>query len=103
VVTVPSLHAYGIAAANGAGITTTAVLLLVGLRKRLVAVSLPAVGAASARLAAAAAGAGLLGWLAARGMGDWPAPAVAVAGGVVVLAAFALLVRLFRVEVHYGR
>jgi putative peptidoglycan lipid II flippase len=96
-VTVPSFHAYAIAAANGAGITTTAVLLLVGLRKRLVAVCLPAVGAATARIAVAAAGAGLVGWLVARWL---PGPALveAVTGGVVVLAAFVGLARLAGVD-----
>ncbi len=98
VATVPYLHAYAIAAANGVGITTAAVLLLLGLRNRVVAVSLPVVLAATARLAAAAAGAGLIGWLAGRAMAGWPAPLVVVAGGVVVLAAFAGLARLAGVD-----
>jgi putative peptidoglycan lipid II flippase len=88
------LHAYAIAAANGIGITTTAVLLLIGLRDRIVAVSLATVGAAVARLGAAAAVAGLLGWLAGRAMTGWPAPLTALAGGVVVLVAFAGLAHL---------
>jgi putative peptidoglycan lipid II flippase len=92
------LHAYAIAAANGAGITTTAVLLLAGLRGRIVTVSLSAVGAAAARLAAAAIGAGAVGWLAGRAMAGWPSAVVAVAGGVVVLAAFAALARLAGVD-----
>jgi putative peptidoglycan lipid II flippase len=92
------LHAYAIAAANGLGITTAAVLLLIGLRGRVVAVSVSAVGAAAARLAAAAAGAGVLGWLAAQAMADWPPAGVAVAGGVVVLTAFAGLARLAGVD-----
>jgi putative peptidoglycan lipid II flippase len=99
VVAVPSLHVYAIAAANGAGITTTAVLLLVGLRKRIVAVSLPVVGSATARIAFAAAGAGLVGWLAGRWLpAGWPAFVEAAAGGVVVLAVFVVLARLAGVD-----
>jgi putative peptidoglycan lipid II flippase len=112
---VPFLHAYAIAAANGAGIITAAVLLLVGLRGRVVAVSLRAVGGAAARLAAAAAGAGVLGWLAGQALAGRPPIVVAVAGGFVVLAAFAGLARLFGVDevttvaelvkrrIHHGR
>jgi putative peptidoglycan lipid II flippase len=92
------LHAYAIAAANGVGITTTAVLLLIGLRGRIVAVSVSAVGAAAARLAAAAAAAGVLGWLAGQAMTGWPPAVIAVAGGVVVLTAFAGLARLAGVD-----
>jgi len=95
---VPFLHAYAIAAANGAGITTTAVLLLIGLRGRFVAVSLKAVGGSALRLAAAAAGAGVLGWLAGQAMTGWPSALIAVAGGLVVLAAFAALARLAGVD-----
>jgi putative peptidoglycan lipid II flippase len=99
VVAVPSLHAYAIAAANGAGITTTAVLLLAGLRTRIVAVSLPAVGAAATRLAFAATGAGGIGWLVGRWLpAGWPTFAEAAAGGVVVLAVFTVLARLAGVD-----
>jgi putative peptidoglycan lipid II flippase len=109
------LHAYAIAAANGIGITTTAVLLLIGLRDRLVAVSLPTVAGAVARLGAAAAVAGLIGWLAGRAMTGWPAPLTCVTGGVVVLATFAGLAHLAGVDevgtlasmlkrrIHHGR
>ena len=93
-VLVPGLHAYGIAAANGIGIGITAVLLLTGLRTRLVAVSLPMLAGAAGRLGAAAAGAGLLGWLAGRAMGGWPPAVTALAGGLLVLAAFAGLAHL---------
>jgi putative peptidoglycan lipid II flippase len=92
------LHVYAIAAANGVGITTTAVLLLAGLRGRIAAVSLSTIGAAAARLGAAATAAGLLGWLAGRVMTGWPAPLTAVAGGVVVLAAFSGLAHLAGVD-----
>jgi putative peptidoglycan lipid II flippase len=113
-----ALQAYAIAAANGIGITTTAVLLLVrlhGRRDRIVAVSLAGVGAAVARLGAAAAVAGLLGWLAGRAMTGWPAPLTGLAGGVVVLVAFAGLAHLAGVDevgtlasmlkrrIHHGR
>jgi putative peptidoglycan lipid II flippase len=91
---VSTFGAYAIAAANGIGITTTAVLLLVGLRNRIVAVSLAAVGGAATRLGAAAAGAGVAGWLAERALTGWPPLLVAVAGGVVVLTVFAVLARL---------
>jgi putative peptidoglycan lipid II flippase len=89
------LHAYAIAAANGVGITTTAALLLAGLRSRSTAVGLGAIGAASGRLAVAAAGAGALGWSTGAAMAAWPAPVTALAGGAVVLVAFAGLTHLF--------
>jgi putative peptidoglycan lipid II flippase len=86
--------AYAIVAANGIGITVTAVLLLSGLRVRIVAISVPAVCGAAVRLAAAAAAAGLLGWLAGRAMTGWPPALIGTIGGLVVLAAFAALSRL---------
>jgi putative peptidoglycan lipid II flippase len=91
---VPFLGVYAIAAANGAGITTTAVLLLIGMRNRIVAVPLPVVWSTTARLGVAAAGAGALGWLAARATADLPSIVVGAVGGLVVLAAFAVLARL---------
>jgi putative peptidoglycan lipid II flippase len=94
---VPLLHAYAIAAANGAGILTTAVLLLAGLRKRLVAVSLPAFGGAAARLGSAALAAGLVGWTAERALPGLPAAAVVPAGGLVVAAVFVLLAHVLGV------
>jgi putative peptidoglycan lipid II flippase len=90
----PVLGAYAIAAANGLGITTTAVLLLAGLHRRVLAISIRAVAGAAARLtvvAAVACGAGLF---AARLMtGVAPLPQ-AVAGGLIVLATFTVLARL---------
>jgi putative peptidoglycan lipid II flippase len=94
----PFFGAYAIAGANGAGITTTAVLLLAGLRNRIVSVSLRAVGGAALRLAAAAPGAGVLGALAGRAMAGWSPLVVSVAGGLIVLAAFAVLARLAGVD-----
>ena len=111
---VPFFHAYAIAAANGAGIVTAAVLLLIGLRGRVVAVSLTAVANAAARLGAAAAGAGAVAWFAMKAV-HLPVPVVAVLGGVIVLAVFAGLARLFGVDevtevaalvkrrIHHGR
>ena len=92
------LGAYAIAGANGAGITTTAVLLLLGLRRHIVAVSITSVGVAAARLAAAAAGAGVAGWWAGRAMSSWPALPTAVLGGLLVLGVFVLLARLAGIE-----
>jgi putative peptidoglycan lipid II flippase len=94
----PLLHVYAVAAANGAGITTTAVLLLIGLRHRIVTVSLATVAVATGRLAAAATGAGAVGWLAGRAMAGWPPAVVAGAGGIAVLVAFAGLARLAGVD-----
>jgi putative peptidoglycan lipid II flippase len=90
--------AYAIAAANGIGITTAALLLLTGLRDQIVPISLPAIGSGVLRLGVAAAGAGAAGWFAERLMGGWPAPVVVVAGGVLVLIAFAGLARLAGVD-----
>jgi putative peptidoglycan lipid II flippase len=112
---VPFFHVYAIAAANGAGITVAAVLLLAGLRGRVVAVSLRAVGSAVLRLAAAGAGAGAAGWLAGRAMTGLPGVVCGVLGGVVVLAVFAVLARLAGIaevaemttqlkrRIHHGR
>jgi putative peptidoglycan lipid II flippase len=92
--TVPFLGVTGIAAANGIGITTTAVLLLVGLRTRSLAVSLPAIGTATARLIACAATASALGWLAGAALGGLPSIVVGAAGGPVVLGAFVAMAHL---------
>jgi putative peptidoglycan lipid II flippase len=95
---VPFLGVAAVAAANGTGITTTALLLLVGLRRRSVAVSLPAVASATVRLGAAAAGAAAVGWLALAAAPGLPSIVVGVAGGAVVLAAFVALAHLFRCD-----
>ncbi|MEV4639664.1 lipid II flippase MurJ [Actinoplanes sp. NPDC049548] len=104
---VPWLGAYAIAAANGVGITTTAVLLLAGLRARVIAISVPAVGTATAKLAGAAAVAGAAGWFAGRLLTGWPALPTAVVGGLVVLGAFAALARrsfdeVWKRRIHHG-
>jgi putative peptidoglycan lipid II flippase len=94
VVATPVAGVTAIAAANGIGITTTAVLLLAGLRRRTVSVSLPAVGSATARLAASAGGATLAGWLAGTAMAGLPSVVVCAVGGLVVVAAFLVLARV---------
>ncbi|MGK5501212.1 lipid II flippase MurJ [Streptomyces sp. URMC 125] len=83
----PRWGVHGIAAANAAGITTTALLLLGGLRTRILPIRAGAVTAGLGRLAAAAAVAGAAGWAAAPLLPS-PLP-TALAGGVVVPAAFA--------------
>jgi putative peptidoglycan lipid II flippase len=94
VAAVPFFDVYAIAAANGAGITVTAVLLLIGLRGRIIAISLTVVFTDAARLAACAAFAGAAGWFAGQAMAGRPPIVIAVAGGVLVLAAFIGLARL---------
>ncbi|WP_328861597.1 murein biosynthesis integral membrane protein MurJ [Streptomyces sp. NBC_00306] len=56
---------YGIAAANAAGITTTAVLLLCGLGSRVIAIEVRSIGISLGRLAVAAAVAAVVGGLTA--------------------------------------
>ncbi|MEU9604761.1 lipid II flippase MurJ [Streptomyces sp. NPDC048057] len=73
---------YGIAGANAAGITTTALLLLRGLGSRVVSIEVRAISRALGRLAVAAAAAALAGRLAAG----------AVDGALSSLAVGALLV-----------
>ncbi|MFD3543769.1 murein biosynthesis integral membrane protein MurJ, partial [Streptomyces sp. NPDC058662] len=55
---------YGIAAANAAGISTTAVLLLTGLGSRIIAIHVRRVAVSVGRLAAAATAACATGWIA---------------------------------------
>jgi putative peptidoglycan lipid II flippase len=81
----------GIAAANGIGITTAAVLLLAGLRRRSLAVPLAPALARAVLAAAVAAGAG---WLAGNLLHQLGPAAVSVAGGLAVLGAFAVTARL---------
>jgi putative peptidoglycan lipid II flippase len=92
----PRFGGPAIAAANAAGITVTAVLLLLGLRKTAVRVPLPEVASDAARLVAAAAGAGGAGWLADRALAGLPSIVDVSVGGLVVLATFAALARLTR-------
>ncbi|MFI2208767.1 murein biosynthesis integral membrane protein MurJ [Streptomyces sp. NPDC020141] len=86
---------YGIAAANAVGICATALLLLIGLGPRVVAIEVRAVSLALARLAAAAGAAALAGLLAAPLIADPLAslalgcllvPAVFTAAGLAVRA-----------------
>ena len=92
--TVSTFGVTTIAVANGAGITTAAVLLLAGLRGQVVAVSLPATVAMMARAGLAAATAGTAGWLAGRSTAGLGSIVVSVVGGLVVLAVFATSARL---------
>ncbi|MCX5305583.1 virulence factor MviN [Streptomyces sp. NBC_00160] len=55
---------YGIAAANAAGISTTAALLLTGLGSRIIAVQVRRVAVSIGKLAVAAVAAGAAGWIA---------------------------------------
>ncbi|MBN3929728.1 virulence factor MviN [Streptomyces verrucosisporus] len=82
----PHWGVHGIAAANAAGITTTALLLLCGLRTRVLPVRVRTVAAGLVRLTLAAAAATAAG-LAAAPLLPSPLP-TAVAGALVVPAAF---------------
>ncbi|MFH0241520.1 lipid II flippase MurJ [Streptomyces sp. HK10] len=82
----PRWGVHGIAAANAAGITTTALLLLCGLRTRVLPVRVRAVAAGLGRLALAAAAATAAG-LAAAPLLPSPLP-TALAGTLAVPAAF---------------
>ncbi|MFH8614105.1 lipid II flippase MurJ [Streptomyces sp. NPDC017979] len=77
---------YGIAAANAAGITTTALLLLRGLGSRVVSIEVRAISRALGRLAVAAAAAALAGLLAA-GAVDGALPSLLL-GALLVPAVF---------------
>jgi putative peptidoglycan lipid II flippase len=85
---VPHFGGPAIAAANGAGITVTAVLLLIGMRRKVIDVSLPALGAAAARLGLAAAAAGAAGFALGRVTAGLPDVVTVGAGGLVTLAVF---------------
>ena len=90
----PAFGVVAIAAANALGISVTAVLLLAGLRRCAVAVSLSAVGSATARLAVAGAGAAAAGWLAGGLLSGAPSIVDGTVGGLVVLGTFAVLAHL---------
>jgi putative peptidoglycan lipid II flippase len=91
----------GIAAANAAGITLTAALLLAGLKRRTVAVSLSTVAGALVRLAASATGAALLGWLTGTALAGRPSIVVSALGGLVVLGSFLGLAHLTGARVSW--
>ncbi|WP_051717589.1 lipid II flippase MurJ [Streptomyces megasporus] len=82
----PYWGVHGIAAANAAGITTTALLLLRGLRTRILPIRVRRVTAGLGRLVPAATAAGAAGWAAAP-LIDGPL-LTALAGGLVVPAVF---------------
>jgi putative peptidoglycan lipid II flippase len=86
--------ATGIAAANGIGITTAAVLMLAGLRRRDVPVAAGELLSTVARAALAGGVAAVTGWLAGRLLESLGSTVVSVVGGVVVLGTFAVAARL---------
>ncbi|WTB24252.1 virulence factor MviN [Streptomyces virginiae] len=75
---------YGIAAANAAGISTTAVLLLTGLGSRIIAIQVRRVAVSIGRLAVAAVAAGATGWIAGPMIPD---PMVSAALGCLLVPA----------------
>jgi putative peptidoglycan lipid II flippase len=91
VVLIPVWQGNAIAAGNAAGITLTAALMVGGLRRRVAAISLPAVGTALGRLAAVATVTCLAGLVLNRLMTGLPAPVVAATGLVAVTGLFLLL------------
>ena len=80
--------ASGIAAANAAGITVTAALLLVRVRHRIPDFRARTSLIDTGRLAVPAAAGLAVGWCASRLLGGLPAPAVATVGAVVVAVTF---------------
>jgi putative peptidoglycan lipid II flippase len=97
-VAVPHFGGPAIAAANGAGITVTAGLLLIGVRRRVIEVSLPALGGAAARLGLAAAGAAAAGVAIRRITAGLPDVIVVGTGGLVLLVAFVGLAHVLGVR-----
>ncbi|MEW2414222.1 lipid II flippase MurJ [Streptomyces sp. NPDC046866] len=86
---------YGIAGANAAGITTTAVLLLTGIRSRIMAIQVRRVALSIARLAVASVAACGTGWIAgpmipdpllSAGLGCLLVPAMFGASGMAIRA-----------------
>jgi putative peptidoglycan lipid II flippase len=90
-VVVPVWGAPGIAGANAAGISVTAVILLAGLRSRMSIAAPAGTGVLIGRLAVPAVGAAAVGWVVGRLLGGLPPLAVAVLGGLVVTLAFAAM------------
>lgn len=87
----PYWDAGGIAAANGLGITLSAALMLVGIRKRVVNLQVTSVVLVIARLIVPAAVACVTGLGFATVLGGLPALAEVVIGGLTVLFAFVVL------------
>ncbi|WP_329101111.1 murein biosynthesis integral membrane protein MurJ [Streptomyces sp. NBC_01439] len=75
---------YGIAAANAAGITTTAVMLLTGLGSRIIAIQVRRVAASIGKLGVAAVAAAALGWIAGPKIPD---PMLSAALGCLLVPA----------------
>ncbi|WP_443333601.1 murein biosynthesis integral membrane protein MurJ [Streptomyces sp. CB00455] len=75
---------YGIAAANAAGISTTAVLLLTGLGSRIIAIQVRRVAVSIGRLAVSAGAACATGWLAGPMIPD---PVISAALGCLLVPA----------------
>jgi murein biosynthesis integral membrane protein MurJ len=86
--------ASGIAAANAAGITVTAALLLVRVRDRIPDFRARTSLIDTARLAVPAAAGLAVGWCVSRLLGGLPAPAVATVGAVVVALTFVAVAAL---------
>jgi putative peptidoglycan lipid II flippase len=85
----PAFGVTAIVAANAAGITVTAVLLLAGLNKRVMPMPVAGLAVAIGRLAVAAVAAAGAGWLALRAVSGLPGVVVLAVGGVVTLMVFA--------------
>ena len=96
-VATPRWGAAGIAAANAAGITVTAALLLHGLATRTIPVDPRRVLGRVGRLALAATVATAAGWAAADAAATLPAPAALAAGALLVPAVFAAAAHALRV------
>jgi putative peptidoglycan lipid II flippase len=80
-----------LAAGNAAGITLTAALLLTGLRRRVITVSLPVVIVPVIRYMVVAAAAGAVGWLINRLLGDDSVLAALTVGGAGMLVVFVVV------------
>jgi putative peptidoglycan lipid II flippase len=81
-------EAMALAAGNAAGITLTAALLLTGLRRRVISVSLSGVIVPVIRYMLVAGVAGAVGWLINRLLGDDSVIAAVTVGGVAMLVVF---------------
>lgn len=80
-----------LAAGNAAGITLTAGLLLTGLPRRVMSISVAAVITPVVRLVLVAGAAGAVGWLINRLLSGESAPAVLTIGGFAVVVVFVVL------------
>lgn len=94
----PLWHGAAIALGNAIGITVSAVLMLIGLRRRPGSVSLRTFGPALARLVVVAGFATLAGFAVHQLTWQMPAVVTLIAGMIVVVAVFVLLGIVARVE-----